>query len=69
VREPERARAEPPIADAPEAPPGAGPGVGLTGGLQTAEGSWSAPAGAPRVAAMKEAAAAAGPVGDVERRR
>jgi hypothetical protein len=70
VRKPERARAEPPIAEAPEAPPpGAGPGVGVTGGLPTEEGSWSPPGGPPRVAAAKEAAAAAEPIGETERRR
>jgi hypothetical protein len=69
VRKPERARAEAPIAEAPEAPLGAGPGAGLIGGLPTAERSWSPPAGAPGVAAAKEAAAEAKPVGDAERKR
>jgi hypothetical protein len=52
----------------PEAPLGAGPGAGLTGGPPTAAPPWPAPEGEAAVAAS-EATVAARPIGADERKR
>src|SRR5271169_464611 len=59
-----------PVAEPPEAPLGAGPGAGLTGGLSIVEEPWPpAPAGGPGVEPVRDAATAARLVGAEGSRR
>src|ERR1700681_559569 len=68
VRKPERPSPEAPAAEPPEAPLGAGPGPGLTGGLPTPEPPLTPPGG-PSLEGATEIAATESPTGDAERKR